>query len=171
MDEVLRVVRQRRSIRDFEEREVPAEVVKKLAEALVWAPSAGNLQSRKFYFVTDQNLKTLIAAAALDQAFIVQAPLVVVGCADERIGHHYGVRGVELYTIQDVACSIMGMMLVACENRLGTVWVGAFREKEVAAALGLPGHLRPVAVVPVGYHTSKPEGPPRVPVSEAVEFR
>jgi nitroreductase len=171
VDEVLRVVTQRRSIREFENREVPAEVVEKLAQALIWAPSAGNLQSRKFFFVTDGKLKELLALAALDQSFIARAPLVVVGCTDERIGQHYGARGAELYTIQDVACSIMSMMLVACENGLGTVWVGAFREKEVARALQLPAHLRPVAIVPVGYHASRPKAPTRVPLSEAVEFR
>lgn len=171
MDEVLRIVEQRRSTRDFDRREVPAEVVEKLATALLWAPSAGNLQARKFFFVADDGLKRTLAAAALDQNFVARAPLVVVGCADERIGQHYGVRGAELYTIQDVACSLMCMMLVACENGLGTVWVGAFREREVAEALGLPGHLRPVALVPVGHPASIPQAPPRVSVKEAVEFR
>ena len=45
----------------------------------------------------------------------------------------------------------MGMMLVAHENGLGTVWVGAFMEEEVFDLLKLPGNLCPVAIVPVGY--------------------
>jgi nitroreductase len=64
----------------------------------------------------------------------------------------------------------MGMMLVAHENGLGTVWVGAFREEEVFGLLNLPQNLRPVAIVPVGYPVKIPS-PPRMAKQEAVEFR
>ncbi|MGE5238786.1 MAG: nitroreductase family protein [Chloroflexota bacterium] len=171
MDEVLRAAKERRSVRDFQEGEIPEDVVKKLVDALVWAPSAGNLQSRKFYFVTTGSLKRRLATAALGQHFIAEAPLVVVGCADARIATHYGTRGVTLYALQDVACSVMNMMLVAFENGLGTVWVGAFREADVAEILQLPAELRPVAIVPVGYPGRIPAAPPRVPVKQAVEYR
>jgi nitroreductase len=171
MDEVLRAVRERRSIRDFTLEEIPEEVVRKLIDALIWAPSAGNLQSRKFYFIKDKDVKKQLAAAALGQLFIAEAPLVVVGCADSRISGRYGERGVELYTIQDVSCSLMSLMLVAHENRLGTVWVGSFRESEARSALQLPGTLRPVALVPVGYPSRVPAAPKRVSVDEAAEFR
>lgn len=168
---ILKLIKERRSIRDFEKREIPEDVVDKLIEALIWAPSAGNLQSRKFYFVRDSNLKREIASAALNQRFIAEAPLVVVGCTDSRIYSRYGDRGVNLYAIQDVACSIMSMMLLAWENGLGSVWVGAFREGEVAEVLDLPDNLRPVAIVPVGYPSRIPSPPPRVSKKEAVEFR
>lgn len=171
MDEVLRVMKERRSVRDFQKRVIPDEVAKKLIDALIWAPSAGNLQSRKFCFVTTGALKRRLAAAALDQRFIAEAPLVVVGCADGRIGARYGTRGVALYAVQDVACSIMSMMLVACENGLASVWVGAFREGTVAEILELPGDLRPVAIVPVGYPSRIPPAPPRVSAAEAVEWK
>jgi len=78
---------------------------------------------------------------------------------------------VYLYSIQDVAASIMGMMLVAHESGLGTVWVGAFREEEVFDLLNLPRNLRPVSIVPVGYPVKIPSPPPRVSPKEAVEFR
>ena len=93
-------------------------------------------------------MKKSLAAAALNQNFIAEAPLVIVGCTDSRIALKYGERGVFLYSIQDVACSIMGMMLVAHENGLGSTWVGAFNEEAVSGVLSLPRHLRPVAIVP-----------------------
>ncbi len=169
--EFLEAIRERRSIRDFQKRDIPKEIVDKLIDALIWAPSAGNLQSRKFFFVKDAKLKENIADAALGQSFIAEAPLVIVGCTDSRISRRYGERGEYLYTIQDVAVSIMGMMLVAHENGLGTVWVGAFREEEVFDILKLPGNLRPVAIVPVGYAAKIPSPPPRVSREQAVEFR
>lgn len=169
--EVLKAVRERRSIRNFQEKEIPQDIIDKLIDALIWAPSAGNLQSRKFYFIKDAKLKRKIAAAALSQNFIAEAPVVIVGCADSNIRNRYGDRGVDLYSIQDVAVSIMGMMLVAYENGLGSVWVGAFREGEVFEVLDMPHNLRPVAIVPVGYPSRVPYPPPRVSRKEAVEFR
>jgi nitroreductase len=163
-------VKDRRSIRSFLKKEVPEEGIRDLVDALRWAPSAGNLQSRKFYFVRDGDIKQELAAAALKQSFIANAGLVVVCCADSRIGRHYGERGVDLYSIQDVSASIMCMMLVAHEKGLGTCWVGAFREKEVSAVLHLPDHLRPVAIVPVGYPAKAPARTSRVPAEDAIVF-
>jgi len=171
MDEVLKIVKERRSIRNFRNTPIPADIVAKLSDALIWAPSAGNLQSRKFYFVTDENLRKQIAIAALNQEFIAEAPLVIVGCADDRISQKYGERGMYLYAIQDVACSIMNMMLVAEENGIGTVWVGAFLEYNIHQILNLPLNLKPVVVCPVGYPAVIPAPPERVSVSEAIERR
>jgi nitroreductase len=167
--DILTAIKERRSIRDFQKKKIPDELIDKLMEALIWAPSAGNLQARKFYFIKDESIKKMIPAAALNQNFIAEAPLVIIGCADSRISYKYGERGVHLYSIQDVALSIMGMMLVAHENGLGSTWVGAFREDEIARLLKIPKHLRPVAVVPVGYPSKIPHPPPRVHKKEAVE--
>jgi len=168
---ILEAVKKRRSIRNFQKKEIPEDLIDKLAESLIWAPSAGNLQSRKFYFIRDGAVKKRVAEAALNQGFIAGAPLVVIGCADSRISGRYGERGVSLYSIQDVACSIMSMMLVAFENGFGTCWVGAFREEEVARILNLPISLKPVVIVPVGYPSKIPSPPQRLPKEEAVEFR
>jgi len=167
--DILKAVKERRSLRDFQKKDIPDALLDILAEALIWAPSAGNLQARKFYFVKQPNIKKKIAAAALNQSFIAEAPLVIVGCSDSRISGKYGERGVYLYSIQDVALSIMGMMLVAHENGLGSCWVGAFNEADIRKILDIPNHLRPVAIVPVGYPAKIPYPPPRVSIKDAVE--
>ncbi len=168
--EVLEVIKNRRSIRKFEKKEIPIEVFDKLAESLIWAPSAGNLQSRKFYFIFNQEIKEKLAEAALNQDFIAQAPLVIVGCADDKIVFRYGERGKNLYSICDVSASIENMMILATEFGLGSCWVGAFDEKEVAKILNLPENLRPVVICPIGYPAEKPSAPPRVSKKEAVNL-
>jgi len=171
MDEVLKTIMERRSVRSFQKKDIPDEIIKKLINAIIWAPSAGNLQSRKFYFIKDDKIKKDIAVAALNQSFIAEASLVVIGCTDRRIENRYGDRGINLYSIQDVSCSIMNMMLTAWENGLGSVWVGAFRESDIFEILDIPRNLRPVAIVPVGYSQRIPSAPPRVSAKEAVEFK
>jgi nitroreductase len=170
MKDVLTLIKERRSVRSFQRKDISEDVINKLIEAIIWAPSAGNLQSRKFYFVKDERIKRELASAALNQNFIAEAPLVVVGCTDNRIYNRYGDRGVNLYSIQDVACSIMNMMLTAWENELGSVWVGAFRESSVIEILNIPKNLRPVVIVPIGYPSVIPKAPARISRDEAVEF-
>jgi len=153
---ILDIILQRRSIRDFTDQQIPEDLVTGLIEAMRWAPSAGNMQSRKFYFVFKAEIKKQLAKAALNQNFILKAPLVVVACCDRRIAVRYGERGVNLYSIQDVSASIMNLMLTAQAMGLGTVWVGAFNEFEVFEILGLPDYLRPVSLIPVGFPAKSP---------------
>ncbi len=168
--EVLEAIRQRRSVRQFKKKPLPPEALDSLIDALRWAPSAGNLQSRRFYFVFNEGLKAHLARVALDQDFIAQAPLAVVACADQHIAWRYGERGLRLYCVMDVAASLQNLLLSATAQGLGSCWVGAFDEEEVRKLLELPSHLRPVAIVPIGFPAEHPEPPPRVPVKEAVAY-
>ena len=161
--DILRIIRERRSIRAFQDRPLSEALLDELVEALRWAPSAGNLQSRFFYFVLEPGLRQRLAEAALAQEFVAEAPLVVVACADRRIARRYGRRGTELYMLQDVATSLQNLLLVAHARGLGAVWVGAFEEERVRDLLEIPEPLRPVALVPVGYPAERPPAPPRVP--------
>lgn len=157
-----------------------------MIEALRWAPSAGNLQSRKFFLVFNKDVRSRLAAAAGSKALaavlkrtiktmlgrnaLSSAPLVIVACLDRSIAARYGERGENLYAIQDVALSLMNMMLVAHGRGLGSVWIGSFDEERVAAIMGLPEHLRPVALVPVGHPARVPAPPSRVPREQAVDI-
>ena len=167
---ILEIIQGRRSVREFKHTEIPEEAIDALIEAIRWAPSAGNLQSRKFYFVFNQDIKRRLARAALNQNFLAEAPLVVVACLDRGIAARYGDRGVHLYSIQDAAVSVENMMLTAHELGLGSVWVGSFNERDVAEVMNLPDNLRPVAIVPIGYPARTPTAPPRNSREKAVEF-
>lgn len=168
--DILNLIKERRSIRSFTARMIPDEIISQLVEALIWAPSAGNLQRRKFYFVFNEEVRKALAKAAYGQDFIYEAPLAIVGCLDKRIEWDYGKRGRDLYAIQDVSASIQNLLLAAHALGLGTVWVGAFNEDKVSEILKLPNYLRPIAIVPVGYPAEKPAPPRRVNPEEAVEF-
>jgi len=168
--DILKIIKERRSIREFQAKPIPEEIIDKLIEALIWAPSAGNLQARKFYFVFNQEIKEKLVEAAFGQDFISDAPLVIVGFTDEKISLRYNGRGKNLYSICDVSASIQNMMLMAEEEGLATCWVGAFDENEVAKILNLSKDLRPIVIVPVGYPDEKPLAPPRVSKEEAVKF-
>lgn len=168
--EIEKAIKERRSIRAFKKEKIPESSIEKLIEALIWAPSAGNLQARKFYFVFNEKIKSKLAKAALNQDFIAKAPLVIVALADLQKIEWYGERGKNLYSICDVSAAIQNLMLQATAEGLGTCWVGAFSEEEVSKILNLPHHLRPIAIVPVGFPAEKPIPPKRVSKEEAIKM-
>jgi nitroreductase len=183
---ILDTIKKRRSIRNFKNQEIPQQSIDALIEAIRWAPSAGNLQSRKFYFVFNSDIKNQLDKATtkpgvkarvkkiiktiLNRNFVANAPLVVIACLDRKISTQYGDRGVNLYSIQDVSASVMNMMLTVHELGLGSVWIGSFNEDEIIEALSLPDNLRPIAIIPVGYPAEIPPPPSRISKDDAVEF-
>lgn len=167
--DVFEAIKGRRSVRAYASREVSDETVERLIDAARWAPSAGNVQPWEFIIVRSSEIKRKLAAAALNQTFIEEAPVVIVVCADkQRSAQAYGSRGASLYCIQDTAAAIQNLHLAAYALGLGTCWVGAFREDQATEALGLPLHIRPVAIIPVGYPAEKPKPRPRRSLEEII---
>ncbi len=165
----LGVLATRRSIRAFSEEPVTERELRLCLKAATLAPSAGNVQPWQFFVVRDRGTRQALARAALGQMFLAQAPVVIVVCADlKRAAAAYGRRGRELYSLQDTAAATQNLLLMAHALGLGTCWVGAFDEQAVARVLKLPGHLRPVALVPVGRPAQRPASPGRRPLSEVV---
>jgi nitroreductase len=160
MGGLLQIIKERRSIRAFQKKEVENEKVEQLLESARWAPSAGNLQPRAFIVIKDPVVRYELSRAALYQDFIAQAPLVMVACSDFRRSQPYGERG-KLYAIEDCSASIQNMLLMAHALGLGACWVGAFVEEEVRELLSLPDHVLPLAIIPIGYPDEEPRAPPK----------
>jgi len=79
---VQEAIRQRRSIRSFTDKPVPDDIIRELLEAARLAPSASNRQPWRFIVVTDPKERAKLRRICWDQAFIEQAPVVFVCCAD-----------------------------------------------------------------------------------------
>ena len=163
-------IRGRRSIRTYLEKDIPNEAIDELLELASWAPSAGNLQSRDFIVVKEEEIRKALAVAAYGQDFVAEVPVVIVVVANLQRVAHYGTRGRELYAIQDSAAAVQNLLLGVHAKGLGAVWVGAFNEKEASRVLGLPKHARPVAIIPIGYPAEKPSPPRHLPKSEYVHY-
>jgi nitroreductase len=163
------VLEARRSVRAFGEGPVePAKLERVLAAARL-APSAGDLQSYRIAVIEDRKTKAALAAAALGQDFVAEAPTVLVFCADaKRSESRYGRRGATLFCIQDATIAACYAQLAASAEGLASCWVGAFDESAVAAALNAPPELRPVAIMPIGRAAEEPERPPRRALGELV---
>ena len=82
MNEVIRQLAARRSVRAFEDRDIPGEVRAAILEAAAQAPTAGNQQLYTILDVTDPQLKARLAETCDHQPFIAQAPMVLIFLAD-----------------------------------------------------------------------------------------
>ena len=84
MNEVLRQLHERKSVRAFEDRPVEPEVKRAVLEAAIQAPTAGNMALYTILDITDPEKKAALAKSCDDQPFIAKAPVVLIFCADYR---------------------------------------------------------------------------------------
>jgi nitroreductase len=155
--EFFSLIENRRSMRKFVETPIEDAKLQKILQAINRAPSAGNLQAYEVFLVRKLEQRQALVKAAWDQEFLAEAPLVLIFCThSERNAERYRERGVELYCIQDATIACTFAMLAAKALGIDSVWVGAFNEDEVRAILHLPGGLRPVAMLPLGYAGKEP---------------
>ena len=145
---VMDAINARQSVRTYEDRPVEPEKLVRILEAARLAPSASNRQEWRFVVVQDGKLRAKLVEAAGGQAFVGQAPVVIVACA---VGtDHLMPCGLPSFSI-DVAIALDHLTLVAVAEGLGTCWIGAFDQEKVKALLGIPDDVCVVELMPLGY--------------------
>ncbi|MBN2212069.1 MAG: nitroreductase family protein, partial [Sedimentisphaerales bacterium] len=152
---VHQAIQNRRSVRAYDSRPLPDEVLAKLKAALRSAPSACNLQPWRFIMATDAALRHKLAEASRGQTWMADAPLIVVGCgltdqAYKKMAGYFNSLEV------DLAIALDHLSLAAVAEGLGACWIGAFDEAAVKKLLNVPDNVRVIALMPVGY-PAKPE--------------
>jgi nitroreductase len=168
--EFQQVLKDRRSVRRYENRPVPREIISKLIDAAEAAPSAGNLRARKYVVIARKETARALAMAAYGQSQVEAAPLLIVVCADvDRSSSRYGDRG-SLFAIQDADAATMCILLAAHEAGLGTCWNGAFDDQIVREVLALEENVLPVAIVSVGWPAERPHMPKGREMEEMVSW-
>ncbi|HNX18381.1 MAG TPA: nitroreductase family protein [Methanoregula sp.] len=141
----------RSSVREYEDRPLLDEEIEYILSCAGTAPSAGNLESWDVVVVTDEEVRDALADAAFGQEHVGQAPALFVVCANYvRSMSQYGERGI-LYALEDATIACTYMMLAAHARGLCSCWTGAFEDDEVREVLGLPPHIRPVAILAAGH--------------------
>lgn len=161
----------RRSVRVFTDEALTDSVIAKLLEAAVAAPNACNYQSYHIYVVRGRELIKGFVPVVYRGEWFRSAAAVFVVCTDAaKLGERFGSRGTELFAVQDTACAVDHLMLMAAELGLGSCFVGAFDESECRKYLSIPESRRPVALVPVGHAAADVPKRARKPIGEVTTF-
>jgi len=156
---ILDTIRNRRSIRKYLTNPVEKQLIDKLLEAAMYAPSARNEQPWHFIVIDKRELLDEIIRIHPYSAMLKQAPLAILVCGDTSIE-----PSVE-YNVINCSAATQNILLAAYEMGLGTCWLGVFPREDRVAGLtklfNLHENLIPVSLVAVGYPDEVKETPER----------
>lgn len=174
MAELMAVIKGRRSIRKYQDREVPEEMLEQLFEAVKWTPSWANTQCWELIVVTDQEtkerLQETISTGNPATRAMVNAPVVLALCGRlEKAGYYHGQVTTKFgdWFMFDLGLATQNLCLAAHNLGLGTVIVGLFDHDKAGALLRVPAGYELVVFIPLGYPARTPMAPRR---REPVEF-
>ncbi len=165
MNEVLSQLKNRKSVRVFEERSIEQEVKEEIINAALEAPTAGAMMLYSIIDITDTCKKETLSILCDNQPFIAKAPLVLIFLADYQ-------RWYDTFTYEDCYPRTPGTgdillaasdALIAAQNTvvaaeslgIGSCYIGDIIERceEVRELLGLPEYTVPAAMLVYGYPT------------------
>ena len=145
----------RRSIRKFTSKPVPEDLIKKLLQCAMSAPSAGNERPWHFIVIKERGILDEVPKVSPYAAMAREASVAIVICCDINLDTHNG------YWVQDCSAAVQNILIAAHALGLGAVWTGLYpkedRVKGIQKLLGLPSHVMPLALVPIGYPAEKKE--------------
>lgn len=151
MTDLLEAIKNRRSIRIFEDRPVPDDIIEKIIEAGQWAPSACNRQDWKFIIIESREVRDRIMRETTAY-FVGKAPLLILVIYSNRTDNlEYKDH------LLSAAMAIQNMQLVAYSLGLGACCVNNLPIKSrLRKLLNIPRSFDPVALLCMGYPKSIP---------------
>jgi nitroreductase len=163
--ETLEAVFTRRSIREFSQKVIEADLLKQVLQAGAAAPSAGNLQA--WGFVVIRSPERLEGLRSLAPGIIGKPAAVVAICIDAGRADLQG-GGMSSGIWIDVGIALQNMLLAAHSLGLGACPIGSFHHQAVATYLGLPEGVQPALLLALGYPKRKPTSPGRRPLADVL---
>ena len=162
--DVYDAIRLRRSVRKYEDRAIPDDVLTRVLGAGILAPSGRNTQEWKYVVVRDSDTISRIAEAA-EQEFIAKAAVTVaVVSLDPEREMYCGIPAGPV----DCAIVIDHMTLAAVAEGLGSCWIGHFDQDKCRALLDVPPPAKIIEMLVMGYPADTPGEKKRKPPSELI---
>lgn len=146
---IIDLILSRRSIRKYEKKEIPEDVLNQILEAGRNAPSAANKQPIHFIILKDHETKKKLSTTF--SRFLKDAPVVIVGCANVKA------LLTGRWAVVDTTISLQNMVIGAWGLGVGSCWIGAFNEKKVKETLMIPNNWKVVALLTLGYPAEQPK--------------
>jgi nitroreductase len=176
MADLMGIIKGRRSIRRYQDKEVPEEALKQILESVKWSPSWANTQCWEVIVVKDPANKarlqeTLIKNPATKA--MVQAPMVLVICGKLKSSGYYKDQVTTKlgdWFMFDLGIATQSLCLSAYNMGLGTVIVGLFDHNKAKEILGIPEDYEVVTMIPLGYTAKEPEAPKRREINEFIHY-
>jgi nitroreductase len=144
-NEVFEAVRTVLAVREYQDKSIPADVIRRIAEAAHLTASASNRQPWHFVFVTERQTLRELGTLVRTGPYIANADAAVVVATD---------RSAEKADT-DASRAIQSMILTAWADGVGSNWTGFGGMEEVRKHVGIPDTFDVLAVLPLGYPKRK----------------
>jgi nitroreductase len=146
VDERLKMILARRSIRAYTDEPVSEADVEALLQAGMAAPSASNRKPWHFVAVTDRPTLERLADVHPYGKMLRQAGLAIAVCGDPQISDWW---------VQDCTAATENILIAVVALGLGGVWLGCHgrpeREEAVRGALGIPEGIGILSLLSIGH--------------------
>ena len=177
MSEIMETILSRRSVRRYQEKDIPDDILNKLLEAARWAPSWANAQPLEVVVVKDKSIKERIQKTVSPRnpstLAIVNAPVLLVICGQLKKSGYYNEQYPTKFGdwfMYDLGLATQNLCLAAHDSGLGTVIVGLFDHDRVGEVIKLPADHEVLVLVPLGYPDQEPKPPRRRGRNEFVHY-
>jgi nitroreductase len=173
--DVKEAISKRRSIRKYQRKEVPLDLLRELIDAARLAPSGSNAQPCRYYLVRGNEAKEKLRENQIfQQDFVYQAPALIVCCSDVQ-SYPQGIKGWseenENRALTDLSIASAFLVLRATELGLATCYVRWMKKDKIKDVLDIPRHYMVPFVIAVGYANEQPKPLPRKSIDEILEIR
>ncbi|WNY26848.1 nitroreductase family protein [Methanolapillus ohkumae] len=143
----------RRSVRKFQNKPVPMNLIEEAVKAAMFAPSAKNQQPWEFIIVDKREILDKIPSFSPYAVMVKGAPAGVLVCFNREY------ESAEGFFPQDLGAATQNLLLSLHANGIGAVWTGVYpREDRVNGFMDLfklPPQVIPFAFVVIGYPESE----------------
>ncbi|PKN63170.1 MAG: nitroreductase [Deltaproteobacteria bacterium HGW-Deltaproteobacteria-15] len=177
MTDLMSIIKGRRSIRRYQDKEVPQEIVERLLDSIRWSPSWANTQCWEIVIVKDpatkEKLKETIGSTNPSSKGIVEAPLVFAICGKVKSSGYYKGQTTTKFgdwLLFDLGIATQSLCLAAFDAGLGTVIIGMLDHDKAKEVLGVEEEYEVVALIPVGYPAKESAAPKRREIGEFTHY-
>ncbi len=162
MNEVLRAIKERRSIRSFKTDPVEPEMIEAILEAARWAPSGKNTQPWRLVVVESREKREQLGRLVTQMDMIRTAPVTIAVLLDTQAGYD------RTKDVQAIGACAQNILLAAHSLGLGACWIGRVRDEQVERVLEAKEHEELMMLIPIGYPKESPPPRDRKPLAELV---
>lgn len=151
-----KVLENRHSVRDYEDKPISDDDLGKILLAAESAPLAGNIQNCKLILVKDPRIIKEIAFASLKQNWMEKSKADIILCSDDKDLEKLYQDKSDFYSVQNSSLVAENLMLKAADLGIGTCFIAGFNESQIKRALRIPKEIKIHSIITLGYGKSEP---------------